>query len=98
MARRRGSVSPSEPLPAGDAERIVAECRRCFEAEAPALPPRIHYRMLALLRAMEAAADVRKTFTLAAVLDQVRSLAAGGTDIPDAVARSAEGQARSQGA
>ena len=70
------------PLPDGDAEKIVAECRRCFEEERPTLPAHIRYRMLAIQRAFEGATDARRTFTLEAVFEQIRSIALGGEGIP----------------
>ena len=89
MARRHRPVSPSDPLPEGDAEKIVTECRKRFEEESPKLPARIRYRILAILRAIEAASDARRSFTRDTVIEQIRTIALGDDGIPRAVAAAA---------
>lgn len=88
MAKRRAPRPGWEAIADGDAQSIIQECRRCQEEEAPDLPPRVRFRMLAIARALEAH-DSHQGFDLTAVFEQIRQIARGGAGIPADVADAA---------
>jgi hypothetical protein len=78
-----------EPLPDGDADRIVAECGRLLESESTELAPQVRFRLRAIHQAMEAAPDSRKTFSLKAVFDQIQLISSGAADTASPLAQAA---------
>ena len=89
MAKSSPLMAGSRAVSDGDARRIVAECRRCFEEEAQRLGPSTRMRMLAIQRAMEATHDLPKGFGLKAINDQIRQIAKGAAGVPQAVVTAA---------
>ena len=89
MAKSSPLMAASRAVSDGDARRIVAECRRCFEEETERLGPSMRMRMLAIQRAMEATPDLPKGFGLKAINDQIRQIAKGEESVPPAVASAA---------
>ena len=96
MAKSSPLMAASRAVSDGDARRIVAECRRCFEEETERLGPSTRMRMLAIQRAMEATPDLPKGFGLKAINDQIRQIAKGEESVPPAVASGTTSRAERQ--
>jgi hypothetical protein len=85
MAKSSQPMAGPRATPAGDARKIVAECRTCLEEEAARLGTCVCVRTLAIQRATEATGDPPSGFGLESINEQIRHIAKGVEEIPPAV-------------